>query len=802
METRGADPATGTAEAFLALDTTRTGLTQAEAETRIAHYGFNEIAESRRNPLVEFLGRYWGPMPWLLEAAMVLSSLLGHYMEVAMIFALLSVNAVIGYRHARDSREAVDLLRKKLAIAVRVLRDGKWLSLDAREAVPGDIISIKQGEIVPADASILEGDLSVDQSSLTGESLPAELGPEGQIYSGSPVKRGEARCLVTKTGAETYMGKTARLVEGAKPKSHQEEVMLGIVRIMMLLGLIASVLVAVYAFVLGISPVVILTFVVIFLMGAVPVALPAVLTIVQSVGALQLSRKGAVVTRLEAIEDAASIDILCFDKTGTITENRLAVADLLVLDGGTEGELLGLAVLASTETGGDLIDSAIKERANKENIDLAGSVRISYLPFDPLLKRTEAVVARGGSRLRIAKGAPQTIIELCGGGGESGSRAKAAVEGYSRMGYRCLAVSVSGPGGEGDGMRLAGLIALSDPARADSRDTIGQIKALGIRPIMLTGDDAAIAAQIAGSVGIGDRILRASDIAGLDDGEKVARLDSADGVAAIFPQDKYLIVKAFQSEGHMVGMTGDGVNDAPALRQAEMGIAVEGSSDVAKASAGIVLTEPGLAVIMHSIETSRQIYQRMLSWVINKITKVISFIGLLTISFFWLRELPLSLLGMSLLVFANDFATMSLATDNVVHTPKPNRWEVGSITLASVVPAVFFILQGLGAVALGRYAYHLGMPELRTLVLLNLVFSSQFRVLIVRERGYFWESRPGTALLRTSTAVIAIFSAIGILGILMPALRPSQVLFILAYSAVCSLATDFPKVLSFRHFGL
>ena len=377
-----------------------------------------------------------------------------------------------------------------------------------------------------------------------------------------------------------------------------------------------------------------------------------------------------------------------------------------------------------------------------------------------------------------------------------------AVEAYSRKGYRSLAVAVSGSDGEGDKMGLVGLIALSDPARADSRAMIEEIKTLGIRPIMLTGDDAAIATQISGSVGIGDRILRASDIADLDDKEKVARLASADGVAGIFPQDKFHIVKTFQSEGHMVGMTGDGVNDAPALRQAEMGIAVEGSSDVAKASAGIVLTEPGLAVIVHSIEISRQIYQRMLSWVINKITKVISFVGLLTLSFFWLKELPLSLLGMSLLVFANDFATMSLATDNVVHTPKPNHWEEGSITLASVVPGVLFILQGLGAIALGRYVYHLGMPELRTLVLLNLVFSSQFRVLIVRERGHFWESRPGTALLRTSAAVILVFSAIGIFGILMPALKTSQVLAILAYSAVCSFAADFPKVFSFRHFGL
>lgn len=788
-------------EAFRELGSSPAGLSLAEATSRIARYGYNEIVEKKRNPLLEFVGRYWGPMPWLLEVAMLLSFLLGHSVEAIMIFALLSVNAVIGYRHARESQNAVSLLKKRLALSVRALRDGEWVSLPAREAVPGDIVSVKIGEVVPADAIILEGDLSVDQSSLTGESLPVELGAGNPIYSGSPIKRGEAHCLVVYTGPNTYFGKTAHLVESAKPKSHQDEVMLNIVRYMMYLGIAASILVAGYAFALRMDPVIILTFVVVFLIGAVPVALPAVLTIVQSAGALQLSKKGAIVTRLEAIEDAASIDTLCFDKTGTITQNELAVAELVTFDGSMKNDLLRLAALASTVEGQDLIDAAIKKKANGEGISLDGYVRVSYLPFDPLIKRTETVVERGGARIRIAKGAPQILMELCAADGEDVVRqAQTAVEEYSRKGYRSIAVAVSG--GESEKMRLVGVIALSDPPRADSAAMIEEIKALGIKPVMLTGDDDAIAIQIAHSVGIGDRILRATDIVGLSDTDKVARIAAADGVAGIYPEDKFSIVRAFQAEGRMVGMTGDGVNDAPALRQAEMGIAVDGSSDVAKASAGIVLTEPGMAVIVHSIEISRQIYQRMLSWVINKITKVLSFVGLLTVSFFWLKELPISLLGMSLLVFANDFATMSLATDNVLHTPKPNHWEVRSITLAAIIPGFFFMLQGLGAIALGLYGFHLKMPELGTLVLLNLVFSSQFRILIVRERGHFWESMPGTALIRTSIGVIAVFSALGIFGILMPALPAAKVLLILGYSALCSIATDFPKVYAFRHFGL
>ena len=471
-------------QALLQFKSSVSGLSQEEALLRIGSFGYNEITEKKRNPLLDFLGRYWGPMPWLLEAAMILSFILGHFVEAAMIFTLLSVNAVIGYRHERDSRKAVRLLQKRLALSVRVLRDGTWETLSAREAVPGDIISIKIGEIAPADAKILEGELSVDQSSLTGESLPAELKPGDPIYSGSPIKRGEARCVVAYTGSDSYFGKTAKLVESARPKSHQEEVMLSIVRYMMYLGIFASILVAGYAFALRMDPVIILTFVVIFLMGAVPVALPAVLTIVQSVGALQLSRIGAVVTRLEAIEDAASIDTICFDKTGTITRNELAVAELLPLNGLADEDLLRLAILSSTAGGKDLIDAAIKKKADAEGVSFGGYARVSYLPFDPHIKRTEAVVERDGTQTRIVKGAPQILIELCASdGAEARNRANAAVGEYSRKGYRSIAVAKS-DGADG-GLRLAGIIALSDPPRVDSRSMIDAIKALGIRPIML-----------------------------------------------------------------------------------------------------------------------------------------------------------------------------------------------------------------------------------------------------------------------------------------------------------------------------
>jgi H+-transporting ATPase len=791
--------APGTAAALSAFHAN--GLSSEEAKARILAYGYNEIPEKKENRLKAFLSRYWGPMPWLLEAAMLLSFLLKRPIEAAMIFAVLTVNAVIGYRHSADSRKAIDLLKSKLAATFRVLRDGAWVTMLSREAVPDDVITVKLGEIVPADGCVISGRLSVDQSSITGESYPVELGPGDTVFSGSPVRAGEARCLVKQTGANSFFGKTARLVESAKHASHQEEVMMKIVRYMMYLGLAASLLVAGYALILHIDPWEIVSFAVIFLMGAVPVALPAVLTIVQSVGALELSKRGAVVSRLESIEDAASIDTLCLDKTGTITKNKIEVSDAWMAPGTERPYLILLALLSSSEEGGEPIDAAMRKAAEDSGISAENYVRIDFKPFDPLDKRTESVVEKDGLRIRIAKGAPLSIIRLCAENeGDEDPAALEAVSTFSRQGYRSIAV-VAGTA-DGSPLRLAGVVALSDPLREDSARMIGEMRALGIRPVMLTGDDAAIGARVAAEVGIGDRILGADTFANLGDAELAELIAGCDGAAGVYPEDKFRIVRALQSEGRLVGMTGDGINDAPALKQAEMGIAVYGAADVAKSAAGIVLTEPGLAVIVHAVETSRLIYQRMLSWVFNKIIKVISFVVLLTASFFWFKEIPLTMLGMALLVFANDFATMSLASDKVRSAPNPNRWKVGTITLASIIPGLIFALQGLGALALGRYAFRLGMPELKTLLLLNLIFSSQFRVLIVRERGWFWKSMPSMKLAGTSAAMIAIFGLMGWLGLLTSPLPLSLVLTTLGYSAIASFAADFPKVLSFRILGI
>jgi len=784
------------------LETTADGLSDAEVKNRLEKFGTNELIEKKTNPLLEFLLRYWGPMPWLLELAMGLSVALSHYMEGVIIFVLLTLNAIIGQLHASNSQNLMELLKKKLAIKAKVLRNNKWSKEDAKGIVVGDSISVKLGDIVPADAKIISGELSVDQSALTGESMPVEIHPADIIYSGSILRRGEATCVVINTGANTYFGKTAELVKTAKPKSHQQEVMMAVVKYMMYLGIAASIVVSVSALWMHLNILIILTFVVIFLLGAIPVALPAVLTIVQSVGATELAKKGALVTRLESVEDAASIDIICFDKTGTITQNKLSVVDSIPFSGNQKEDVLRIASLTSRSEGMDLIDMAIMEYAKKSGVKFDDYKQVSFTPFDPSVKRTEATIENGGKQFRSVKGAAQVILSLCKGTDKSTlDEVNKTIDGFSKKGYRTIAVARS-EGDDLNNLQLVGLLPLADPPRPDSKSMIEQAKQLGIKPLMLTGDSIDIAKEISNQIGIGMKIIRMADIKDLSNKQQLKAVSECDGFAEIYPKDKYTIVKLLQSGGHTVGMTGDGVNDAPALKQAEMGIAVSNSTDVAKAAASVVLTEAGIGVIIDTITISRQTYQRMLTWVINKVAKVMEFVVLLTIGFFWLHNMLLSLIGVSFLVFANDFVTMSLATDNVKHTSNPNQWNVKNNILASLVPALCYVLEDVVVILAGKYYFHLQWNELTTLVMLSLIFNSQFRVLIVRERNHFWSSLPGKGLLISSTAAIIVFALIALFGILIPPLSPLVVLTVLVLSALFTFGIDFPKYYMFRKFGL
>ena len=787
------------ADTLLFLETSEGGISSEEAASRAARYGLNEIPESKRNPFLNFIKRYWGPMPWLLEFAIVLTIVLQHYVESIIILLLLTINAVIGYLQSQNSQKAVEILKSKLKINAKVLRDGKWVLLTATEIVPGDIITAKLGDLLPADVVIISGDISADESALTGESMPANLHQADIVYSSSVIRRGEAKCVVINTGVNTFFGKTVELVKIAKPKSKQEELMLTIVKYMMYLGVAASIIVTIFALYLQKDILFILSFVVVFLIGAIPVALPAVLTIVQAVGALDLSRKGVLVTRLDSIEDAASIDVFCFDKTGTITQNKLTVADSFSFGKYQKDDVVRLAALASKEEGMDSIDLAIISYARSNRTDFGEYKQISYKPFNPEDKKTEADVESGGIVYTIYKGSTQTILELCK---ETDNMTLAdvnkAINDFSLKGSRSIAVAITNEGK----IELVGILAIADPPRADSKSMIEGIRNLGIRCLMLTGDSLAIAKEIAGQVGIGQNIVRAGEFEGKSHEVQLALIEASDGFAEVYPEDKYKIVKLLQDSGHMVGMTGDGVNDSPALKQAELGTAVSDAADVAKAAASIVLTKPGLGEINDAVKISRQTYQRMLTWVINKITKVVEIVILLTIGFFWLHDMVLSLLGMSLLVFANDFATMSIATDNVKSTKSPNKWNIGNITAASAILGLFFALEDLLIVFIGIKFFKLGLNELRTLVLLSLVFNSQCRMLIVRERRHFWSSMPGRNLLLVNAATILAFGLIGITGMFLTGLAITQVIILLGITIIFMLCLDFVKYYVFKKLNI
>jgi H+-transporting ATPase len=790
------------ADAFNVLQTTTNGLTESEASLRIEKVGYNEVVEKKKRAIVDFLSRYWGPMPWLLELTIFLSYFIHHYLEAAIILGLLTINALVGFHHTRGSQKALDILKKKLAVKVKVLRTGQWTVKDAREIVPGDIVAIGLGDLAPADAKIIEGDVSVDQSALTGESLPVTVGELGIVYSSSTVKRGEARVLVVNTGANTYFGKTVELVKIAKPTSHQQQVMMAIVKYMMYVSIAALALVAGDAALSQTGPLTIVTFALIFLMGAVPVALPAVFAVVLSVGAMELAARGALVTRLDSIEDAASMDVLCLDKTGTITQNRLTVTDPVPFSVFKKDEVALFAYLASKAEARDVVDLTIIEYAKTLGRDLESYRQTSFTPFDPATKRSEAVVEHEKEFFRVVKGAPQIVLSLCDDVDEKTRvEVNERVEELSRRGYRTLAVAKSDVGDLGN-LSFVGLVPLADPPRPDSSGMIEELRKLAVKTKMLTGDNVAIAREIARQVGIGDEIHRMADVARLKENEQARLIEESDGLAEIYPEDKYRIVKLLQSKNHLVGMTGDGTNDSPALKQAEVGIAVQTSTDVAKASSSIVLTEPGTKVIIDAVKTSREIYQRMLTWVINKVTKVIQFVGILVLGFFWLHDVVLTVLGMVLLVFANDFVTMSLATDDVEHTSNPNIWNVKNITLASLLIGALLVIEGAIAILIGTSYFRMNLSSLQTFVLLMLVFTSQFRVLIVRERKHCWSSRPGRELIISTVAAIVGFSFLGVYGIIIPPLAFNQMAFALLFSAAFTFAVDFPKYSVFRKFGL
>jgi plasma-membrane proton-efflux P-type ATPase len=775
------------------------GLTPAEVDVRRKEHGYNEVAEKRGHPVLKFLRKFWGISAWMLELIMVLSAVLGKYSDFAMVGALLVVNAVLGFMQERRAAGVVEALRRRLQVNARVRRDSNWQILPARELVPGDIVRVRPGDIIPADVKLLTGALTVDQSALTGESKDADKVPGEVLSSGSVVRRGEGNGVVMLTGAKTYFGRTTELVQEARPKLHIEAVVAKVVRwLFVIVGALLGVVI-VLSLIRGAPLMEMAPLMLVLLMSAVPVALPVMFTVSMAVGSKELAKRGVLVTRLSAAEDAATMDVLCVDKTGTITMNQLAVTGVIPLEQATEADVLFAGAIASQEANQDPIDLAFLNAAKERHIfdNLAKITPISFAPFDAKNRRTEAVVEQGGQQLRVMKGAVRTVAEACGIQPSAIETLEARVSEAAAKGFRTLAVA-RGP--ETGAPALLGLVSLYDPPRPDAKQLIATLHELGVSVKMLTGDALAVASEIARGVGL-PNIRRVADLkaAGAQAGnEAVDLLAGADGFAEVFPEDKYVVVKHLQAAGHVTGMTGDGVNDAPALRQAEVGIAVSTATDVAKGAASVVLTEPGLTNIVALVEQGRTIYQRVLTWVINKISRTILKAAFVAIAFVVTGKFVVSAFAMLLLVFMTDFAKISLATDHVRPSRKPETWNIAGFITVSVVLGIAMVAETLLLLWIGwtRFGLATNNNALYTFSFLLLLYFAVFSVVSARERRWFWATLPSKTFLSAVIADALVGTVLTFVGL--PGLLPLpwwQPLAIFAYAMVsCLVVNDAVKV--------
>ena len=781
------------------------GLTASQVAAQRAKYGFNEIPQPAAHPVGAVLAKFTGLSAWMLELIMVLSLLLRNWSDAGLVAVLLVLNAIVSVVQDRRAAGAVDALRRRLQVNSRALRDHMWQMVPARELVPDDVIRVRAGDLVPADVRISDGTLTIDQSALTGESTDVTKGIGDVAPSGAIVRQGEAAAVVVATGTHTSFGRTTELVQTARPVLHVERVVTRVVQALFAIIGILLVGVAILAAVRGTLNLAMLPFLLVLLLTAVPVALPVMFTVSMAVGSEELVRRGVLVTRLNASEDAAAMDTLCADKTGTLTTNQLVVTSVTAEAGSTTSDVLAAAALASEEADRDPIDLAVLASARLAHVfgPTGQPPVVSFKPFDPQTRRTEAVVAlQSGEQARVVKGALSAILTASGADATVAARLQLQEDDAARHGFRTLAVARGPAAGP---LTVLGLISLHDPPRDDARSLIKAVNQLGVGVTMLTGDALPIAEEIATELGLGTicpaEALRqaAPEAVGRGDGTDADTLAHCAGFAGVYPDDKYLLVRRLQENHHIVGMTGDGVNDAPALRQAEVGIAVSNATDVAKAAASAVLTEPGLGNIVSLIEVGRAIYQRVLTWIINKISRTILKATAVAIVFVVTGRFAVSALEMLVVVFMTDFAKISLATDNVLWSPRPNRWRLAGYVRLGAVLGLLMTGEYLVFLRATWWRWHLAESDamLHTVTFELLVFLAAASVLSVRVRRWFWSVRPGRALaiaLVVECVLAVVFASVRAFGLTPLTASQTGVVFASAFAS-CLLINDAIKVL-------
>ena len=764
------------------------GLTAIEARRRLDTGGPNAVVDVAQHPLRRAVGKLWAPVPSMLEAAIILQLALGDYVEAAVVLLLLLFNAALGFLQEGRAQATLDALKSRLALIASVKRDGQWTTVPAAQLVPGDVVKLSLGAVVAADMRLIEGSILVDQSMLTGESLPIEAIKGIDVYAGALVRRGEAVAQVTATGERTKFGRTAELVRIARVESSQQKTVLHVVRNLVLFNGVVTVILASYAFWIAMPLSEIAPLFLVAVLSSIPVALPSMFTLAAAVGARALSRRGVLPTSLSAVDEAAGIDILCADKTGTLTRNELAVMSVCAMPDYDEAHILVLAALASSDGGKDPVDVAIRSAASQKTV-VDRLELISFVPFDPAVKRSEATVRQAdGTTIKVLKGAFAAITGLS----QTPPEAALRLAELQARGFRVLAVAA----GLSDSLKLAGLIALSDPPRTDSADLVAELKGLGVRTVMVTGDAQATAEVVAGLVGIEGRVWATTPL------PEDIRADEFSIFAGVLPEDKYHLVKSLQNNGHLVGMCGDGANDAPALRQAQMGIAVFTATDVAKSAAGIVLTEPGLGGIVTSVKEGRRTFQRILTYTLRSIVHKVMQLLFLGAGLVMTGHAILTPTLMVLMMVTGDFLAMSSSTDNVRPSPKPNTWRIRNLTIAGIILGVVDLMFCVACLATGKFVIGLDTDTLRTLTVITLVFSGQALFYVARERQHIWSSLPGRWLILSSVTDLSLISVLAINGFLMAAIPVGILAGVFVAAILFAFVLDAMKSVLFRYLAV
>jgi H+-transporting ATPase len=777
------------------------GLSQTEAQRRLMQYGYNEISEKKTNPFLKFLTYFWGPIPWMIEAAVILSAVVRHWPDFFIILVLLLANVVVGFWEEYQAGNAIAALKAKLAIRARVRRKGKWTTLAARELVPGDVIRVRLGDIVPADMRLLEGDpVEVDQSALTGESLPVTRKANETVFSGSIIRQGEVDALVYATGANTYFGKTAQLMQEAHTVSHFQHAVLKIGNYLIILAVMLVVVILTVALFRGDPMTITLQFALILTVAAIPVAMPTVLSVTMAVGARLLATKQAIVSRLAAIEELAGMDVLCSDKTGTLTQNKLTLGDPFSVEGVTSDQVILNAALASHAENQDTIDLAVLS-GMKTDQALKDYQVVHFQPFDPVHKRTEATVKTAdGQTFKVTKGAPQMILELAANAAQVKPVVEKAINAFAARGFRSLGVARSDVEGQ---WQFLGVLPLYDPPREDSKATIAAARQMGVNVKMVTGDQLAIGRETAGQLGLGTNILDASgfsDTRHHETAQLAESIENADGFAQVFPEHKFHIVDVLQQHSHIVGMTGDGVNDAPALKKADCGIAVSDATDAARAAAAIVLLTPGLSVIIDAIKESRKIFQRMNSYAIYRIAETIRVLLFMTLSILVFNFYPVTAVMIVLLALLNDGAILSIAYDKVRYSNKPETWNMHTVLGIATVLGVAGVIASFGLFYLGERVFHLNREFIQSLMYLKLSLAGHLTIFVTRTRGPFWSIRPARILLLAVIGTQLIATLFAVYGILMTPIGWGWGLAVWGYVLVWFLVNDRVKLAAYRIF--